>query len=187
MSLLEFAGTIVNNQATLTGKHPIAQLAEPYTLPQAWELSSDTSAKQFVEQVLQSYGYSLEWLCDDWLMKKSAFSVFGTPIKAIQYVAETINAFLLPLPDQQTLRVNVKHKFKSWFWQGQTPDLVLPENLTLSLSGEFIPKKDVNCVFVQGTKPSAVGAKVVLQGTAGDKPLSEVSHDLVRDTVVARL
>ena len=171
---------------SVSGRSPIAVLDQPYRLPQTHSLTSDTSAQQFVEQLMSSYGYSVVWEVDDWLMKKDAFSVLATPIRACLYVTDAIAAFILPHHEEKQITVRKKHKHKSWTWGGQSPDVVLPPSLTVSVSGEFIPKKDINCVYVQGSKPGAVAVKVVLSGTAGDKALGEITHDLITDTVAGR-
>jgi len=175
------------NQKTYTikGRSPCALLDKPYVEPTLLNLTSDSSAKQVVENILNPQGYSLDWntsLVPDWIIKAEALSVRETPIRQVLHILSALDVILNVDKADLVFHVRPRHKHKSWTWAGQTPDSVLQESFCYSLSGEFIPGRDIDCVYVQGDSAGAVGAKVIISGEAGNKPLPEITHPLLTDT-----
>jgi hypothetical protein len=175
--------SFASHSFVITGRSTGALLDDPYTLAAIYRNSSSSiSARQQIEQILQPFGYTVQWEgVTDWLIAKDALSINATPAKAVSEIAGVVGAIAFDHQSDPRIIIRPRHKFKSWFWAGSTPDVSIPEQATLSLSGRYIPPMDVNGIYVSGTAAGAAGALVRVTGTAGDKLLPDVSHALFTD------
>ncbi len=173
-----------NQSFTVQGRGLIAELDEPYFPQQNYYFDSDQSAKQIVETILDNTGWEINWRIEDWLIKAKAFSFRGTPIRAIQRIVQAQDGIIYPDRKTKTLHVLKKFKVNSWNLAGATPDVIIPQDVTISLSQEFVPQISYFGCILYGTGTNNVGALVKRAGTNGQPCLNQITDDLFTDTAI---
>ena len=173
-----------SNTYTVSGRSIVSELDAPYTTKQAYSNSDDVSAKQMCETILQNTGWTLDWQIEDWLIKSGAFSIIETPIRAVLAITKTQKAVVYADKKDKVLHVKKRYKVKTWNLSGATPDIVVPENVILSLSAQYIPQIKYNGIYLVGTSKNGVTGLVKVSGTDGTPTMEQVSDALFTDTTV---
>ncbi|MFQ2851039.1 hypothetical protein ACK3YC_15980 [Aeromonas caviae] len=171
--------------ATLTGRSRTAYLSPTHVLPLAVSESGAATMAQLAEALLP-FGWSLDWQAPDWLVPGGFFSLESqTPIEAIKYLAEAAGGFVLPHQRDRHLVIKPRYPTVPWQLDGALADVAIPRAIITTLGSDFQPGQVANGIYVSGGH-QGINARVLRQGTAGDRQAPAITHPLVCDVVAAR-
>ncbi|MDY7828510.1 hypothetical protein UXA55_02790 [Aeromonas caviae] len=171
--------------ATLTGRSRTAYLSPTHVLAQAVSESALATMAQLAEALLP-FGWTLDWQAPDWLVPAGFFSLDNqTPIEAIKYLAEAAGGFVLPHQRNRHLVIKPRYPTVPWQLDGALADMAIPRAIITTLGSDFQPGQAANGVWVSGGH-QGISARVLRQGTAGEKQAPTITHPLVCDVVAAR-
>lgn len=169
----------------VSGRSLSAELAAPAAAAASYLESSDRTAVQLMEEVLDGTGWTLVMESVDWLVSGGSLSVENeTPLQVVQRIAASLGAVVQTDREEKTLRIVPRYKGNPWSWAGATPDLSIDESVVRSFSPEWVPGVQYNAVFVSGTNQGVL-ARVIRSGSAGDALAPMVTDALCTATEVA--
>lgn len=177
----------------LSGRSATALMGSPYSRETARLSDAPYTAQQLAEQALDLTGVALSWGIDDWLVPAGAWSHTGTPLAAVQAIAEAAGGYVNSHRSAATLLV--RHPYPTlpggipggpWNWGGAfAADVELaPDSIITS----GIERKDgpaINGVYVSGTTQGVL-AHIRRTGTAGANLAGMVTDPLITDVVAAQ-
>ncbi|MGQ0708686.1 MAG: hypothetical protein ACT4NV_02945 [Rhodoferax sp.] len=167
-------------RASISGRSATALVGEPYSRATQRLSTTAQNARQLAEAALQYTGVGLDWGITDWLVAPGAWSHTGTPLAAVQAIAQAAGGYVLSHRAAPTLLV--RHPYPllpggipggPWNWEGAAgafaADVELAPDVILSRSVERADGAEVDGVYVAGTVTGAVEALVRRTGTMGTK------------------
>ncbi|MDX7733796.1 hypothetical protein SJS46_11665 [Aeromonas caviae] len=177
--------SFARESATLTGRSRTAYLSPTHVLPQAVSEIGAATMAQLAEALLP-FGWTLDWQAPDWLVPGGFFSLDSqTPIEAIKYLAEAAGGFVLPHQRDRHLVIKPRYPTVPWQLDGALADVAIPRAIITTLGSDFQPGQPANGIYVSGGH-QGINARVLRQGTAGERQASAITHPLVCDVVAAR-
>lgn len=177
--------SFARESATLTGRSRTAYLSPTHVLPQAVSEIGAATMAQLAEALLP-FGWTLDWQAPDWLVPGGFFSLDSqTPIDAIKYLAEAAGGFVLPHQRDRHLVIKPRYPTVPWQLDGALADVAIPRAIITTLGSDFQPGQPANGIYVSGGH-QGINARVLRQGTAGERQASAITHPLVCDVVAAR-
>ncbi len=177
--------SFARQSATLTGRSRTAYLSPTHVLAQAVSESALATMAQLAEALLP-FGWTLDWQAADWLVPAGFFSLDKqTPIEAIKYLAEAAGGFVLPHQRNRHLVIKPRYPTVPWQLDGALADMAIPRAIITTLGSDSQPGQAANGVWVSGGH-QGISARVLRQGTAGEKQAPTITHPLVCDVVAAR-
>ncbi|MBL0653316.1 hypothetical protein JD524_01515 [Aeromonas caviae] len=177
--------SFARESATLTGRSRTAYLSPTHVLPQAVSEIGAATMAQLAEALLP-FGWTLDWQAPDWLVPGGFFSLDSqTPIDAIKYLAEAAGGFVLPHQRDRHLVIKPRYPTVPWQLDGALADVAIPRAIITTLGSDFLPGQPANGIYVSGGH-QGINARVLRQGTAGERQASAITHPLVCDVVAAR-
>jgi hypothetical protein len=177
--------SFARESATLSGRSRTAYLSPTHVLPLAVSEIGAATMAQLAEALLP-YGWTLDWQAPDWLVPGGFFSLESqTPIEAIKYLAEAAGGFVLPHQRERHLVIKPRYPTVPWQLDGALADVAIPRAIITTLGSDFQPGQAANGIYVSGGH-QGINARVLRQGTAGDRQAPAITHPLVCDVVAAR-
>lgn len=171
--------------ASITGRSLTALVGEPY-MPQASLLNGSTMlAQQLAASALDLSGVALEWGVTDWLVPAGAWSFTGSPLAAVQRIAEAAGAIVQSARNAATLRVLPRYPALPWDWATTIPDVEFPSAVVVREGWERSDRPGYNGIYVSGQNQGVLGF-VKRTGTAGDVQASMVTDALITHADAAR-
>lgn len=179
-------------EVQITGRSVTASLGTGFAL-ETTRLSTDPyNAQQLAAQALENTGVSLDWGIEDWLVPAGAWSHSGTPLAAVQAIAEAAGGYV---QSHRTLaQLLVRHPYPllpggipggPWNWNGAfAADVTIAPDVIVNRSVEVRPAAAVNAVYVSG-ETQGVLALVKRTGTAGELLGSMAVDPLITSGAVA--
>lgn len=162
-----------------SGRSATAKIGAPYRLETSRTNTTAKNAQQIALDALALTGVGLDWGITDWLVPAGAWSHTGTPLAAVQAVAEAAGGFVLSHRSEPT--VLVRHPYPTlpggipggpWNWEGAAGSFAADVELAPdAIIQKTIERQDfplVNGVYVSGTN-QGIQAHIYRQGTLGDK------------------
>jgi hypothetical protein len=149
-------------------------------------------AQQLALSALQYTGVDLDWGLTDWLVPAGAWSHSGTPLDALQSIAQAAGGYLQSHRSAPT--VLTRHPYSQragdnpgapWGWMTGRADVELAPDAIITDGTERRDGPDINAIYVSGTTQGVLGL-VKRTGTAGDKLASMVTDALITDVIAAR-
>lgn len=149
--------------------------------------SAPATAQQLALSALEYTGVGLDWGLTDWLVPVGAWSHIGTPLAAVQAIAEAAGGYLQSHRSAPTILV--RHPYPTlpggipggpWNWSapGVVPDVELAADALITTEIERRDGADLNAVYVSGTTQGVL-ALVKRAGTAGEKLAQLVTDPLI--------
>jgi len=150
----------------LTGRSPIALLAEPYTLQKSYRETSLKTAQQLLLQELPE-GYSLTVTLPDWTIPANVFQYENlTPMEALIRIAKSCGGKVYAHKTDQTIYAVPKWPRKPWDWNAAA-DVTLPSSYTLKENLKQQEGFEYEAVMVSGGVDSGIVAICKRTGTGG--------------------
>jgi hypothetical protein len=170
---------------TISGRSPLAELAAPYARPQSWLNTEARTAQQLAEETLEFTGYTLDWAIADWLVPAGAWAFTGTPIDAINKIAQAAGGTIQADPSSSVIHVVKRYPSLPWNWSTAIPDVELPLDIVVQEDLESVVKPNYNAVYVSGASQGIVG-HIKRTGTAGDVVAAMQTDPLITHVDAAR-
>lgn len=187
---------------SVSARSVTSSLSAPYALSTARTNSQDMTAYQIGTFALQDSGIDLDFGIGagvdanggivDWLVPAGAFSNIGTPLQAVQAVAEAAGAYVQSHRNLPILLA--RHPYGGrigdaggapWLWHEGSADVELAPDAVITESIERQDGADINGVYVSGTTHGVLGF-VKITGTAGDKLAPMLTDSLITHIDAAR-
>ena len=179
-------------EVQITGRSVTASLGTGFARETTRLSTNPFNAQQLAAQALDGTGVSLDWGIEDWLVPAGAWSHSGTPLAAVQAIAEAAGGYV---QSHRTLaQLLVRHPYPllpggvpggPWNWYGAfAADVVLAPDVIISRSVEVRQAAAINAVYVSG-ETQGVLALVKRTGTAGDLLGAMVVDPLINSGVAA--
>lgn len=143
------------------------------------------TAQQLAEEALLLTGGELDWGLTDWLVPAGAWSHQGTPLAAVQAIAEAAGGHLLSHRTEPTLLVRHPYPVAPWEWGEGAADVELAPDAVITSAVDPRDGSDVDAVYVSGTT-QGVRAWVKRTGTAGENLAPMVADPLITAVAAAR-
>jgi len=173
-----------SNSFTVSGRSIAAELDDPYSTVQDNYQTSDVSAHQLADTLLQNTGWITDWQAVDWLIKGGSYSSRETPIRAVLQIAKAEDCIVYADAATKVIHIAKRFKINSWDFGGATPDVAVPASSTISISQEFNPQILYNGIRLRGNSSGALEALVQRTGTNGVPAMQQVVNPLFTDTAV---
>ncbi len=180
------------NASVISGRSATALVGPPHR-EFSWMSTTDRTAQQLAASALELTGVGLDWGIDDWLVPAGAWSHVGTPLSAVQAIAEAAGGYLQSHRTDAT--VMVRHPYPTlpggvpggpWNWSAAAAaDVELAPDVIISIGGERRYGADVDGIYVSGTAQGVL-AHVKRSGTAGAKLASMVTNPLMTANIAAQ-
>ena len=177
----------------LAGRSATALIGQPYSPETARLSDAPYTAQQLAAQALDLTGAALDWGIDDWLIPAGAWSHAGTPLAAVQAIAEAAGGYVNSHRSAATLLV--RHPYPTlpggipggpWNWGGAFPaDVELAPDSIITSAIERKDGPSINGVYVSGTNQGVL-AHVKRSGTAGNVLASMITDSLITATEAAQ-
>lgn len=178
---------------SVTGRSVTALIGAPYLRALTRDnVDADRLAQQLALDALQYSGVDLDWGLTDWLVPAGAWSHQGTPLDAVQAIAQAAGGYLQSHRSAATLLT--RHPYSQrpgdnpgapWGWMTGPADVDLAPDAIITDGVERRDGPDINAVYVSGTSQGVL-AHVKRTGTAGDKLSAMVTDALITHAHAAR-
>lgn len=163
-------------QAVISGRSATALVGQPYARQTSRLSTVAKTAQQHALDALHLTGVGLDWGITDWLVPAGAWSHTGTPLAAVQAIAQAAGGYINSHRSAPT--VLVRHPYPTlpggipggpWNWDGAfAADVELAPDALITSSIERVDGPDVDGIYVSGTT-QGIQAHVYRQGTLGAK------------------
>lgn len=175
---------------SVSGRGLAAQIAAPYYPDESRSNAGALNAQQLADAAITlngvPLGWTLNWQMADWLVPAGAWVHTGSPMDAVQTIAQAAGGYVQADPVQKLLHVLPRYPLMPWEWDAATPDYILPSAVTTRESTDYIQRPDYNRVFVSGTDIGGIIGQVTRTGTAGDLPAEMIVDPLITHADAAR-
>lgn len=177
----------------VAGRSATAIIGQPYARTTARLSNADYTAQQLAAQAVDLTDVAVDWGIDDWLVPAGVWSHEGTPLEAVQSIAEAAGGYVNSHRSQPTLLV--RHPYPTlpsgipggpWNWGGTfDADVELAPDALVTKGIERKDGPDVDGVYVSGTTQGVL-AHVKRTGTAGAKLASMITSPLITAPIAAQ-
>lgn len=177
----------------ISGRSATALVGQPYARETARLNTTARNAQQLAASALDLTGAALDWGIDDWLVPAGAWSQTGTPLAAVQAIAEAAGGYVNSHRSAPTLLV--RHPYPTlpggvpggpWNWSSVSAvDVELAPSAIITSSIDRRDGPDVDGIYVSGTAQGVL-AHVKRMGTAGAKLAGMVTESLITANVAAQ-
>ncbi|MEW6514288.1 MAG: hypothetical protein AB1443_09825 [Pseudomonadota bacterium] len=161
-------------RVNISGRGIAALLAAPYAASEARSNAGQArTANQLCEDALlingvPASGWTVDFNLTDWLVPAGAWVTLGSPMDAIAGIAAAAGGYVRADATSKILHIESRYPVAPWDWGTATPDFQLPDSATTKVGIEWRENPPYNAVYVSGTGPDAILARVKRFGTAGD-------------------
>lgn len=170
-----------SDQVSLKGRSRSAWLHDPYTPSRDFSESNARTMQQLGEAALDNTGWALDWQGADWLVPAGRYNSHNTPIGVLLRLANTTDDGIYTHPIDQIITLQRRWPVASWLLDGETTDLLIPEDAVKTLTQSPVYSAPLNGVYVSGTSHGAL-ALVKISGTDGAlQPDEPITNELLCD------
>lgn len=177
----------------LAGRSATALIGNPYSREAARLSTTARNAQQLAAAALNLTGVGMDWGIDDWLVPAGAWSHTGTPLAAVQAIAEAAGGYVNSHRSDPTLLV--RHPYPTlpggvpggpWNWASvAAADVELAASAIITSSIDRRDGPDVDGIYVSGAAQGVL-AHVKRAGAAGAKLANMVTDPLITANVAAQ-
>lgn len=185
-------GEFVKSGATISGRSVTSLIGDKYMRATTHTNTEARMAQQLALSALQDSGVDLDWGLTDWLVPTAAWSHQGTPLAAVQTIAQAAGGYLQSHRSASTLLVRHPYSQRAgdnpgapWGWMTGPADIELAPDAIITEGVDRNDGPDINAVYVSGTTQGLL-ALVKRSGTAADKLAAMVTDPLITHTIAAR-
>jgi hypothetical protein len=165
--------------ATLNGRSPAAQYAEPYAPARVYRETETKTAEQLVLQEL-GLGWTLDWQLPMWTVPEEVYQYENlTPIESMNRIAKSAGGWLYADSQANVLHIVPKWPQKPWAWTF-IPDASLPSSYTLSENQQPVVSTAFESILVSGGV-DGIAVICTRTGTGGESVAPAVVDRLITD------
>jgi hypothetical protein len=178
-------------RVNISGRGIAAKLAAPYLASETRTNSIGRNAAQLCDDALlingtPASGWVIDFNLTDWLVPANAWMHTGTPMDAINAIANAGGGYVRASETEKILHIEPRYPVVPWEWGTATPDFELPSAATTKVGVEWLENPAYNVVYVSGTGVGAVLGQVKRTGSAGDIAAPMVTDQLITHAYAAR-
>ena len=178
--------TFNSNNISFTGRGVTCLMSYPYTPLISMTYGSIQSNQQIAESLLPN-GWVLNWNLPVWNIPPNTYSFSQkSPIQALLDIVKMCGGMLVPKRDGLEFTARPRYPVLPWDFTSVNPDVIVPDDVILSLSEEATAKYGTNGVHVHGEGNNGRQALVRRTGTAGDKLSAVTSNPFMVDSTAIR-
>ena len=188
---------------TISGRSVTALIGAPWMRAGVFgNAGTDRNAQQLAQDALADTGIELDWGIGagtdanaglvDWLVSANAWSHQGTPLDAVQQIAQAAGGYLQSHRSAATLLTRHPYGMRAgdnpgapWSWMTGAADVELAPDALITHATQRKDGPDINAVYVSGTTQGVL-ALVKRTGSAADKLQAMVSDALITHADAAR-
>jgi hypothetical protein len=177
---------------SISGRSVTALIGAPYLRATTRSNTEPRLAQQLALEALQYSGVDLDWGLTDWLVPTAAWSHQGTPLDAVQAIAQAAGGYLQSHRSAAALLTRHPYSQRTgdnpgapWGWMTGPADVELAPDAIITEGVDRRDGPDINAVYVSGTTQGVL-AQVKRTGSAGDKLGAMVTDALITDAAAAR-
>lgn len=177
----------------IAGRSATSAVGAPYARELARLNATAQNAQQLAAAALNLTGVDLDWGIADWLVPAGAWSHMGTPLSAVQAIAEAAGGYVNSHRSAPTLLV--RHPYPTlpggipggpWNWGGAfAADVELAPDAIITSSIERRDGPDLDGIYVSGANQGVLGL-VRRTGTTGSKLATMVTDPLITANAAAQ-
>lgn len=177
----------------ISGRSATALVGNPYAREAARLSTTARNAQQLAAAALDLSGVALDWGIDDWLVPAGAWSHTGTPLAAVQSIAEAAGGYVNSHRSAPTLLV--RHPYPTlpggvpggpWNWGGAfAADVELAPDAIITSGIERRDGPDLDGIYVSGANQGVL-ALVRRTGTTGGNLAAMVTDPLITANAAAQ-
>lgn len=177
----------------IAGRSATSAVGAPYARELARLNATAQNAQQLAAAALNLTGVDLDWGIADWLVPAGAWSHMGTPLSAVQAIAEAAGGYVNSHRSAPTLLV--RHPYPTlpggipgspWNWGGAfAADVELAPDAIITSSIERRDGPDLDGIYVSGANQGVLGL-VRRTGTTGSKLAAMVTDPLITANAAAQ-
>lgn len=190
---LNRTGGFGKTNVNISGRSVTALIGAPYLRATTRDnAGAGALAQQLALSALQNSGVALDWGLTDWLVPAGAWSHSGTPLDAVQAIAQAAGGYLQSHRSAATLLTRHPYSQRTgdlpgapWGWMTGAADVELAPDAIITDGTERKDGPIINAVYVSGTTQGVL-ANVKRTGTAGDKLAAMVTDPLITSAIAAR-
>lgn len=190
---LSRSGSFGKTGVSISGRSVTALIGAPYLRATTRaNTGSSRLAHQLAGDALEFTGVALDWGLTDWVVPAGAWSHNGTPLDAVQAIAQAAGGYLQSHRSQATLLTRHPYSQRTgdnpgapWGWMTGPADVELAPDAIITDGTERNDGADINAVYVSGTAQGVL-ALVKRTGTAADKLAAMVTDPLMTHADAAR-
>lgn len=190
---LSRSGSFGKTGVSISGRSVTALIGAPYLRATTRDnAGSSRLAQQLASDALEFTGVDLDWGLTDWLVPAGAWSHQGTPLDAVQAIAQAAGGYLQSHRNAPTLLTRHPYGQRAgdnpgapWGWMTGPADVELAPDSIITDGTERKDGADINAVYVSGTTQGVLGL-VKRTGTTGDKLATMVTDPLITHVDAAR-
>jgi hypothetical protein len=188
--------------ATISGRSVTALIGAPYLRPSVYTNTQERTAQQLAVDALTNTGITLDWGTGagnaansglvDWIVPTGAWSFQGTPLSAVQQIAQAAGGYLQSHRSAATLLTRHPYGMRAldmpgapWGWSTGAADVELATDALITEAITRADGADINAVYVSGTTQGVL-AQVKRTGSAADKLGAMATDPLITHADAAR-
>ena len=171
---------------TISGRSETARLGSDYATLKNGVIETPQYARQIADSVLADTGFKIAtWQIPDWLIPERVYSLTDkTPITVIADIAQAAGGFLMSDTERRLLHVKARYKVPAWKLVNAQPDVSIPANVIVQISGQKSISTQCFGVFVCANHGEGVARKIVRKASSGSPEASALTHTLYTDDAV---
>ena len=173
----------------ISGRGIAALLDTPYAATASIYSADAITAQQAAEAAVTAIdlpaGWAIDWQITDWLLPAGLWSHQGSPMSAVNRIANAAGAYVQADPLTQTLHILPRYPIAPWDWATATADYEIPSAIAVTESIEWTDSPAYDVVYVSGEVGGVLG-KVLRTGAAGTLPAQMVTDNLITHVDAAR-
>ena len=177
---------------TVSGRSITARLGADYAGATAvrWKTGindRDLYVSQIANAAVQDLGVEVHLEMEDWLVPAGAYSLADkTPVAVLADIAEAGGGFVYSDPAEAKIYIKPRWREPAWHIHKTSPQLAVPANTILSISGQKQTETQADAVFVYGANDKGAAAKVIREGASGDTLAATLTHPLITHLIPCR-
>lgn len=174
------------------GRSVTALVGAPWLRDRSFNNQAAANAQQLAAQALDLTGVALDWGITDWLVPSGAYSYAGTPLGAVQAIAQAAGGYVQS--HRSAAALQVRHPYPPrpsgdsggpWNWGLGNADIELSPDAVITSSIERRDGADINGVYVSGTTQGVL-AWVKRAGSAGNLLAAQQTDALITASQAAQ-
>lgn len=177
----------INNRCTINGRSQTAQLGGSAVMRSPAVILASLNARQIIDKQLHLLPFTLEsYDATDWLVPGGTYTQSGSPIDTVIDVAKAGGNFVQSHRFNPTLAIKKRWSVAAWQVKDQSPTLILPANVVLSMDGNRRQNMRYNGIYVVGNAQNGIGGKIYRQTTNQTPEAPSLTHPLYTHTDALR-
>ncbi len=179
--------TFNSETVSLSGRGVSALLDAPYVIPTSITTTTQLTNQQIAESFLPSSGWTLDWQIPVWIIPSGAYTHQNlTPLRALQQLVSSCGGMLLPVKDEQKIKVIKRYPVVPWQFANVNPDVQIPDDIIFTLREEPVSIHGANGVYVHGLENGGKQALCRITGSAGDRLTNTQLNNMMTDAIALR-